>query len=74
MLNETNNHVRDEMEFNEQLITQLTRIEDKLQKLSELKDVGANDTPEFKKPARPKDMPDEQYEKWAKDCELRAWV
>ncbi|MFE3575800.1 hypothetical protein [Lysinibacillus sp. NPDC059133] len=62
------------MEFNEQLITQLTRIEDKLDKLNEQEDALKQGVLTINKPDRPNDMSDDRYEEWVKDCELRAWV
>lgn len=54
--------------MDEQLIMQLTRIEDKLGE-GALKQGHLT----FKKPERPSDMSDERYEAWVKECELRAW-
>lgn len=60
----------DHVEFNEQLITQLTRIADSLEKMSNQEDAPIDNTVLV----RPDDMTDEQYENWVKRHELDVWM
>lgn len=58
------------MEFEQQLITQLTRIADSLEKLSEGKD-SINEKPVLK---RQEGLTDEENEKISKRHELDVWM